>query len=136
LGWEKRRFNRVPVSLTAQLCPVDIELNPLAYQLTIEAKVVDLSPTGMFAMTKLCYRTGTRFRATIKLDDETIQFFVIVRHAVQKDVGGSFGWGHGTQTIGATQDTVLKMVRYLETVVRQQTGLESTKRAILLPPAA
>jgi len=136
VGWEKRRFNRVPVNLEAQLTPVDIELNPLLPQISIETKVIDLSPTGMFAMTKQCFRTGTRFRVSINLDDDPIQFFVIVRHAVQKDIGGPFGWGHGTQTIGATHETVMIMVRYLEEVVKEQTGLESTKRAVLLPPAA
>lgn len=136
VGWEKRRFNRVPVSLTAVLNPVDIELNPLQPLQNIEAKLLDLSPTGMFAMTKNCYRTGTRFRVVITLGEESVEVFAIVRHAVPKGPEGQFKWGHGLQTIGATHAAVMTLVKYLETVVKQQSGAEPTKRNVLLPPAA
>jgi hypothetical protein len=136
VGWEKRRFNRVPVSLEAEMTPVDIELNPLMPLHTHKAKVIDLSPTGMFVTTAQCFRTGTRFRVTLRLDDVVAEFYVIVRHTVQKEIDGAFCWGHGTQTIGATEATVMSMVRYLEKVVSARTGAEATKRAVLLPPAA
>ena len=137
MGWEKRRYNRVFVGMSVDMHQVDIDLNVLSPGVAIPAKVVDISATGMFILAKDCYRTGTRFRITLDISGASTQLFVIVRHIIPKEGEGGLRYGHGAQIIGATQEGVVTLVRFLEPALRAQHGSDPMRSSIFsLPPAA
>lgn len=116
MGWEKRRFNRVSVELAADLSPVDIDLNILEPIVTYRAKVADISATGMLAFGPRHFKTGMRFRATLRLPDRSVQFFVVVRHSFCKEGEVLTTFGHGMQIVAGTQEGIVALVEYINAI--------------------
>lgn len=117
---DKRRFNRIEVSLSAVAEPVDMDLEVLQASTPIEGLVVNLSPTGLALYSGTNLRTGARYRVTLRLPHKPLHLFVLVKHISTVDNGTAYSNASGLQIVGATQEDLIELVKFLATVAKTQ----------------
>lgn len=130
MGWEKRRFNRIAVSLPVELAQANIDLNLLQPIILRRAVIEDLSAAGMLVFSARQFRPGCRFRAAFELPSGRVQFFVIVKHSFCRPERNSMAYGHGMQIVGGTEDSVVQLVSFLKAQTTRLSASEPHLRIV------
>lgn len=110
---ERRQTRRISTELEAVLRPIDFNPARTLSGPPVRARVSNLGPTGIMVDLPSEEHPGSRFRITMSLDGEEIEFFAIVRHVTIVMSGAQPIYAHGLQITAAAEEVVQAVQRFL-----------------------
>jgi hypothetical protein len=111
---DRRRARRLAIDIDADLRPIEFNAIRSLSGPPIRAKVSNVGPTGIMVDRPAEEPPGSRFRVSLDLEGDKLDFFAIVRHVTIVVTESQPIYAHGLQITAAADDDVAAIERFLE----------------------